>query len=76
MEILAVSLVTTIIIILWFSVVMLIAKSTVGKDATIQQILTFLIISGPFGWIVILIIYVYDLVDKISQKKSKKSIDK
>lgn len=70
---------TTLVMILWFGVVLMVAKHRVGKDATIQQILLSLFLAGPIGWIIILIIFVYDIVDKISQKKFKKfkkSIDK
>lgn len=62
---------TTLVMILWFGVVLMIAKHIVGKDATIQQILLSLFLAGPIGWIIILIIFVYDIVDKISQKIKK-----
>ena len=51
------------IMLLWFIVVMLIAKKTVGKDAKTWQIFTFLFIAGPIGWAVLLIIAVMELID-------------
>ena len=72
----AAGIVITTIAMLWFLIVLLVAKRYVGKDAKIQQILFFLVVGGPIGWIIILIIFFYDLVDKFSQKKFKKSIDK
>jgi hypothetical protein len=48
---------------LWFIIVMLIAKKTVGKDAKTWQIFTFLFVAGPVGWAVLLIIAVMELID-------------
>jgi len=51
------------IMLLWFIIVMLIAKKTVGKDAKTWQIFTFLFVAGPIGWAVLLIIAVMELID-------------
>lgn len=48
---------------LWFFAVMRAAKYTVGKDAKIWQILSFLTLAGPVGWIVILIIIITDIIE-------------
>jgi hypothetical protein len=54
----------SILMLVWFKLVMLFAKMTVGKQATMWQIILFLVIAGPVGWAVILIIFVYNQVDK------------
>jgi len=51
------------IMLLWFIIVMLVAKKTVGKDAKTWQIFTFLFVAGPVGWAVLLIIAVMELID-------------
>ena len=51
------------VMLLWFIIVMLIAKKTVGKDAKTWQIFTFLFVAGPVGWAVLLIIAVMELID-------------
>jgi len=48
---------------LWFIIVMLVAKKTVGKDAKTWQIFAFLFVAGPIGWAVLLIIAVMELID-------------
>jgi uncharacterized protein YaaW (UPF0174 family) len=53
-----------VISVLLFAVVLKIAKHTVGKDANIWQIMTCLILAGPFGWITIVIIFAYEMVDR------------
>jgi TRAP-type C4-dicarboxylate transport system permease small subunit len=55
---------------LWFWVVMRVAKITVGKDAKISQIMGFLLIAGPVGWIVIVIIFVTDIINRFFNKSS------
>ena len=52
------------IMILWFIMVILIAKSTVGKKAKTWQIFTFLFFAGPVGWGVICIMAMLELIDK------------
>ena len=51
------------IMLLWFIIVMLVAKKTVGKDAKTWQIFAFLFVAGPIGWAVLLIIAVMELID-------------
>lgn len=60
----------TSIFLVWFWVVMRVAKITVGKDAKISQIMGFLIMAGPVGWIVIVIIFVTDLINKLFDKNT------
>lgn len=55
---------------IWFWIVMKVAKFTVGKDAKISQIMGFLIMAGPVGWIVIVIIFVTDLINKLFDKNT------
>jgi hypothetical protein len=56
----------------WFILCLLIVKFLgASKDSPFYVIIGFFIISGPIGWSIFLIIIVYDLVDKISQKKQK-----
>jgi hypothetical protein len=54
----------SILMLVWFKLVMLFAKMTVGKQAKMWQIISFLVVAGPVGWAVILIIFVYNQVDK------------
>jgi NhaP-type Na+/H+ or K+/H+ antiporter len=56
---------------LWFFIILKIGKHTVGKDAKLWQILTFLVIAGPIGWITIFIIIAYELVDQTFNLKKK-----
>jgi competence protein ComGC len=51
------------VMLLWFIIVILVAKKTVGKDAKTWQIFTFLFVAGPVGWAVLLIIAVMELID-------------
>ena len=48
----------------WFYIVLKVAKHTVGKDAKLWQILTYLVIAGPLGWATIIFIIAYDLIDR------------
>jgi len=50
---------------LWFIIVMLVAKKTVGKDARTWQIFLFLFIAGPIGWSVVVIMAMMELIDKV-----------
>ncbi len=52
------------IMLVWFIVVMLIAKKTVGKDAKTWQIFVFLGFAGPVGWGVVAIMAMMELIDK------------
>ena len=68
-----------ITLISWAVLVLYIAKIRVGKDATITQIMTYLAIAGPVGWAIIIIIFIYDIVDrlpKLFRKISQKHVDK
>lgn len=68
LEVLLWATLATSINIVWFFVVMKIAKRTVGKDAKISQIMGFLLLAGPVGWVVIAIIFVTDLINQITNK--------
>ena len=66
-----IGIVTTVIFlsILWFFTVLFIAKRLgIQKDAHISKIMCCLILMGPIGWSLILVIIGYDLVDKFSKK--------
>lgn len=71
MEVFFVWLTSVVLSLLWYSVVLKIAKHTVGKDATIWVIMGFLLLAGPIGWITIVIIFAYDMVDKVFNLKKK-----
>lgn len=53
-----------VIMLLWFIVVILIAKCTVGKDAKTWQIFVFLFLAGPVGWGVVCIMAMTNFIDK------------
>ena len=53
------------IMLLWFIVVILTAKCSVGKDAKTWQIFVFLFIAGPIGWGVVCIIAMMNLIDSV-----------
>ena len=53
------------IMLLWFIIVMLVAKKTVGKEASTWQIFLFLFIAGPIGWSVVIIMAMMELIDKV-----------
>ena len=53
------------IMLLWFIVVILTAKCSVGKDAKTWQIFVFLFIAGPVGWGVVCIIAMMNLIDSV-----------
>jgi len=56
----------------WFILCLFVVKLLgASKDSPFYIIIIFFIVSGPIGWSIFLIIIVYDLVDKISQKKQK-----
>lgn len=54
---------------IWYFVIMKIAKHTVGKNAKTWQIVTFLVIAGPVGWIILVIIAVTDAINNITNKQ-------
>jgi len=58
--------------IVWFLIVLVIAKRLdIKKDAHISKILCCLIVMGPIGWSIILVIWAYDLVDSLITRKNK-----
>lgn len=71
MEVFFIWLTSIALSLLWFFVVLKIAKYTVGKDANIWQIMGFLLLAGPIGWVTIVIICAYDMVDKVFNLKKK-----
>lgn len=60
-----------VIMAVWFKAVLFVGKHTIGKDAKLRDILTFLLLAGPIGWAVIVILLVYELVDIIYKKFQK-----
>lgn len=61
----------TLVSLIWFVVVIYICKHRYGKDAEIHQIIGCLIVAGPMGWVTIVIIAAYDLVDKLYMRFNK-----
>jgi|15BtaG_2_1085339.scaffolds.fasta_scaffold00458_11 TRAP-type C4-dicarboxylate transport system permease small subunit len=53
---------------LWAITVIWIGKKMVGKDASGIQIIFFLTMAGPCGWTIIVIIFLYDIVDHLYNK--------
>jgi|TARA_B110000908_G_C10119919_1_gene387113 hypothetical protein len=57
---------TLIVSIIWFYIMLLIAKRLgIKKDAHIGKIMCCLILMGPIGWSIILMILSYDMVDRV-----------
>tara|TARA_B100000809_G_C14866935_1_gene434049 strand:- start:146 stop:373 length:228 start_codon:yes stop_codon:yes gene_type:complete len=54
----------TTVMLLWFIIVIITAKNTVGKDAKTWQIFTFLFVAGPIGWAVVAIMGMMELIEK------------
>jgi len=52
------------IMLVWFIIVIVTAKKTVGKDAKTWQIFTFLFFAGPIGWAVVAIMGMMELIEK------------
>lgn len=71
MEVFFIWLTSVALLLVWFFVVLKIAKHTVGKDANIWVIMGFLLLAGPIGWVTIVIIFAYDMVDKVFNLKKK-----
>ena len=69
-------LISTISSVVWFYIVLMIAKHTVGKEAPTWCIFTALLISGPVGWAVVLIIWATDITDKFTKRKLFKNSKK
>ena len=69
MEIIGITTTVVFFSIVWFCMVLLIAKKLgIKKDAPFHKIMTCLLIMGPIGWSIILVIIAYDLVDKFTKK--------
>jgi NhaP-type Na+/H+ or K+/H+ antiporter len=71
MELFFVWLASIVLSLLWFFAVLKVCKYTVGKDANIWQIMFCLLLAGPIGWVTIVIIFAYDMVDKVFNIKKK-----
>lgn len=54
---------------IWYFVIMKVAKYTVGKNANTWQIIAFLLVAGPVGWIILLIIAVTDAINNITDQQ-------
>jgi hypothetical protein len=69
MEIIGITTTVVFVSIVWFCIVLLIAKKLkIKKDAPFHKIITCLLVMGPIGWSIILVIIAYDLVDKLTKK--------
>lgn len=68
LNVLMLSVLSIFLSFIWFAVVIFICKHRYGKDAELHQIMGCLIAAGPMGWVTIIIIAIYDLVDKIYDK--------
>lgn len=69
MEIIGITTTIVFVSIVWFCIVLLIAKKLgIKKDAPFHKIIISLFIMGPIGWSIILVIIAYDLVDKFTKK--------
>lgn len=71
MEVFFIWLTSIAVFLVWFFVILKVCKHTVGKDANIWQIMSCLVVAGPIGWITIVIIFAYDMVDRAFNLKKK-----
>lgn len=55
-------------IVVWYKIVMYCAKHYVGKDVEFWKIFTCLIIAGPIGWIILVIIFITDQLDRFDKR--------
>ena len=70
MEIIGITTTIVFVSIVWFFIVLTMAKKMgIRKDAPISKIMCCLVIMGPIGWSIILVIVAYDLVDKLFASK-------
>jgi hypothetical protein len=70
MEIIGTTTIIVLASIIWFFVLLSICKAmNIKKDAPIGIIMCCLVIMGPIGWSIILVIIAYDLVDKLFTSK-------
>lgn len=67
-----IGIITTIVFvsIVWFFIVLSVSKAlNIKKDAPISKIMCCLVVMGPIGWSIILVITAYDLVDRLFTSK-------
>lgn len=72
MEFYFIFLLFIIVMFAWYKVILYVAKHTVGKDASLLKIMLFLILAGPIGWGVVIIMIATELVDILYKKIFKK----
>jgi TM2 domain-containing membrane protein YozV len=68
MELFFTAALVVVLSLVWFLIIMKLAKHTVGKDAKTWQIVSFLVLAGPVGWIVLLIIGITDIIENVFPK--------
>jgi len=69
MDILLEILGLTFACVIWFIVVIKIAKYTVGKDASTPLMFTIMILAGPIGWAGLAFAFAWEMIEKISKDK-------
>ena len=69
MEILLQVLGATFASVIWFFIVIKIAKHTVGKDVSTPLMFAIMIAAGPLGWASLAFAFAWDVVEKIPSKK-------
>ncbi len=70
MEIIGITTTIVFVSIVWFFIVLSVCKALdIKKDAPISKIMCCLVVMGPIGWSIILVITAYDLVDRLFTSK-------
>jgi len=70
MEIIGITTTIVFVSIVWFFIVLSVSKAlNIKKDAPISKIMCCLVVMGPIGWSIILVITAYDLVDRLFTSK-------
>ena len=70
MEIIGITTTIVFVSIIWFFIVLSVCKAlNIKKDAPISKIMCCLVVMGPIGWSIILVITAYDLVDRLFTSK-------
>jgi hypothetical protein len=70
MEIIGITTTIVFVSIVWFFIVLSVSKAlNIKKDAPISKIMCCLVLMGPIGWSIILVITAYDLVDRLFTSK-------
>jgi len=70
MEIIGITTIFVFVSIVWFFIVLSVCKAfNIKKDASISKIMCCLVLMGPIGWSIILVIVAYDLVDRLFTSK-------